>query len=148
MLLPLEPQVPVSRCPRSRGSLNLGFNPAGAPSEPWGLGWYNNPANPLYPPHRLPFLDTSLNPDANHDAAHPQDWPYEEKVMGWAAWSIDAGYSYATSGRQDWPGESGFASAGFRPAWWVNDLQRSDVSPPLDAFCNAANDCDPDNPPE
>lgn len=31
-----------------------------------------------------------------------------------AAWSIDNGYSYAASGRQDWPGESCFSSA--RPA--------------------------------
>ncbi|CAM5621061.1 SGNH/GDSL hydrolase family protein [Streptomyces canus] len=127
---------------------NLGFNPAGLPGEPWGLGWYNNPANPLYPPSRLAFMDTSLDADANHDAAHPQDWPYEEKVMGWAAWSIDAGYSYATSGRQDWPGESGFASAGFRPAWWLTAEQRSLVKPPLDAFCNSTNGCDAKNPPE
>ncbi len=127
---------------------NLGFNPAGLPGEPWGLGWYNNPANPLYPPSRLAFMDTSLDPDANHDAAHPQDWPYEEKVMGWAAWSIDSGYSYATSGRQDWPGESGFSSAGFRPAWWISEGQRSNVKPPLDAFCNSTNGCDADNPPD
>ncbi|WP_327370331.1 SGNH/GDSL hydrolase family protein [Streptomyces sp. NBC_01217] len=127
---------------------NLGFNPNNGDGKPWGLGWYNNPANPLYPPSRLAFLDTSLDPDANRDAAHPQDWPYEEKVMGWAAWSIDAGYSYATSGRQDWPGESGFSSAGFRPAWWVTEGQRSLVKPPLDAFCNSTNGCDADNPPD
>ncbi|MHC0431130.1 SGNH/GDSL hydrolase family protein [Streptomyces sp. O3] len=125
---------------------NLGFNPHDDPRAPWGLGWYNNPANPLYPPHRTPFLDTSVNPDANHDAAHPQDWPYEEKAMGFTAWSIDAGFSYSTSGRQDWPGESGFASAGFRPAWWVSDLQRSFIKPDLDVFCNPSNNCDASNP--
>ncbi|MFG3134301.1 Tat pathway signal protein [Streptomyces tendae] len=130
---------------------NLGFNPASDASKNnghWGLGWYNNPANPFYPPSRLPFMDTSVDPDANHDAAHPQDWPYEEKVMGWAAWSIDTGHSYATSGRQDWPGESGFSSAGFRPSWWVDAGQRAQIKPPLDAFCNEANNCDAANPPD
>ncbi|WP_105970524.1 SGNH/GDSL hydrolase family protein [Streptomyces geranii] len=127
---------------------NLGFNPNKGDGKPWGLGWYNNPANPLYPASRLAFMDTSLDPDANQDAAHPQYWPYQEKVMGWAAWSIDAGYSYATSGRQDWPGESGFSSAGFRPAWWNTEGQRSLIKPPLSAFCNSANACDTSNPPD
>lgn len=124
---------------------NLGFNAPGAPG-PWGLGWYNNPANPVYKNDK-PFMDTTVDSDANHDAAHPQDWPYEEKVMGWAAWSIDTGFSYGTDGRQDWQGESGFSSAGFRPAWWVSDLQRSLVSPPKSTFCNIHNGCDPADPP-
>ncbi|WP_405585578.1 hypothetical protein [Streptomyces sp. NBC_01190] len=127
---------------------NLGFNkPAGAPGVSWGLGWYNNPANPIYPASRLAFMDTSLDPGANHDAAHPQDWPYEEKVMGWAAWSIDTGHSYATTGRQDWPGESGFSSAGFQPSWWLTTQMRSDIKPPLNTFCNTLNACDVNNPP-
>ncbi|MFB9927975.1 hypothetical protein ACFORO_19850 [Amycolatopsis halotolerans] len=127
---------------------NLGFNrPGGAPGIPWGLGWYNNPANPIYPPSRQAFMDTTLDSNANHDAAHPQDWPYEEKVMGWAAWSIDTGHSYGTSGRQDWPGDSGFSSAGFQPSWWLSDKDRSAVKPPLDTFCTADNACDIANPP-
>ncbi|MFY4721041.1 hypothetical protein [Streptomyces sp. LaBMicrA B280] len=131
---------------------NLGFNPPSDSSQHgghWGLGWYNNPANPIYKNSwGHPFMDTDVDgTDANHDAAHPQDWPYEEKVMGWAAWSIDTGYSYATSGRQDWPNESGFSSAGFRPAWWNTTAVRSQVSPPLTAFCNSDNNCDPATPP-
>ncbi|ELP62567.1 Tat pathway signal protein [Streptomyces turgidiscabies] len=139
---------------------NLGFNAKAdeAANGNWGLGWYNNPANPVYPAARLAFMNTDLDPLAAQDAAHPQNWPYEEKVMGWAAWSIDTGHSYATSGRQDWPGESGFASAGFRPAYWngttgtVVDpasakFHRAHATPPLDAFCNTANDCDTANPP-
>ncbi|MGW4159875.1 hypothetical protein [Streptomyces sp. NPDC004788] len=43
-----------------------------------GLGWFNNPANPRYPADRAPFLRTSYD-----DAAHPANWPYEEKIMGW-----------------------------------------------------------------
>ncbi|QYA99524.1 SGNH/GDSL hydrolase family protein [Streptomyces anulatus] len=120
---------------------NLGFNENNGDGKPWGLGWYNNPANPLYPPSRDPFMT-----DPRH-AAKPQNWPYQEKVMGWAAWSMDTGYSYATSGRQDWPGESGYDSAGFRPAWWTSPAQRNLIKPPLDAFCNASNNCNAANPP-
>ena len=123
---------------------NLGFNPksqAGQNHGQWGLGWYNNPANPLYPADRAPFMSKPT------DAAHPERWPYEEKVMGWAAWSIDTGYSYATDGRQDWPGESGYATAGFRPAWWTSPAERNNVKPPLDAFCTGANDCTTSSPP-
>ncbi|WP_234376675.1 hypothetical protein [Streptomyces sp. CB01201] len=131
---------------------NLGFNP---PSDAanhggnWGLGWYNNPANPIYQKGwGHPFMNTDADgANANRDAAHPQDWPYEVKVMGWAAWSIDTGYSYSTSGRQDWPGETGFSSAGFRPAWWDTNSSRTLVLPALGVFCNSANNCNPDIPP-
>ncbi|MFI1377250.1 SGNH/GDSL hydrolase family protein [Streptomyces longwoodensis] len=131
---------------------NLGFNKtsdANTNGGHWGLGWYNNPANPFYAKGGWdhPFMDTSINSNNIKDAAHPQDWPYEEKVMGWSAWSIDTGFSYSTSGRQDWPGETGFSSAGFYPAWWTTSLERSEVSPPLSTFCNSLNGCDPDIPP-
>jgi len=54
----------------------------------WGLGWTNNPANPNYDPQRHPFLhagDGVVVPAVRTygDAAHPQDWPYQEKVFGW-----------------------------------------------------------------
>ncbi|WP_329334502.1 SGNH/GDSL hydrolase family protein [Streptomyces sp. NBC_00663] len=130
---------------------NLGFNPRSAETQNgnWGLGWYNNPANPAYPPDRDPFMDMSVDPgNWPWDAAHPQYWPYEEKVLGWSAWSIDTGFSYATSGRQDWPGETGYSSAGFRPAWWATEADRSRIKPPLSTFCNSANNCDSDNPPD
>lgn len=130
---------------------NLGFNPKSEASKNgghWGLGWYNNPANPMYKKGAWdhPFMDVTLNPTHIRDAAHPQYWPYEEKVMGWAAWSIDTGFSYGTDGRQDWKGEDGFSSAGFQPAWWTDKKHRSRVSPPLDTFCNQKNGCDPDKP--
>ncbi|MGW3836348.1 SGNH/GDSL hydrolase family protein [Streptomyces microflavus] len=121
---------------------NLGFNPNNGDGKPWGLGWYNNPANPFYPPTRNPFMTDP------RDAAKPQNWPYEEKVLGWAAWSMDTGYSYSSDGRQDWPGEAGFDSVGFRPSWWVDTLQRDRVKPPLSAFCNATNNCSATNPPD
>nr|WP_237694084.1 DNA/RNA non-specific endonuclease [Streptomyces sp. SID2888] len=79
--------------------------------------------------------------------------------MGWAAWSIDTGHSYATSGRQDWPGESGFSSAGFYPAYWNGTDQsyttqgsarynRAHATPSLDTFCNTKNNCNTANPPD
>ncbi|MDX5565797.1 SGNH/GDSL hydrolase family protein [Streptomyces sp. ID05-04B] len=140
---------------------NLGFNPRSAESANgnWGLGWYNNPANPMYPPSRSAFMNTDIDPLASKNAAHPQDWPYEEKVLGWAAWSMDTGYSYATSGRQDWPGESGFSSAGFRPAYWNGTVapvnmqgsakyNRAHATPSRDTFCNAKNNCNSARPPD
>lgn len=45
----------------------------------YGVGFLNNPANPTYPANRQPFLRGSLD-----DASHPADWPYQEKIMGWA----------------------------------------------------------------
>lgn len=61
---------------------NSGFHPQAKASEnygQWGLGWLNNPMNPVYPANRNPFLRTDYG-----DASHPADWSYEEKVMGWA----------------------------------------------------------------
>ncbi|WP_326844471.1 SGNH/GDSL hydrolase family protein (plasmid) [Streptomyces sp. NBC_01558] len=137
---------------------NLGFNAPGKDTN-WGLGWFNNPANPNYPQTRKAFMNTDLDALAVRDAAHPQDWPYEEKVLGWASWSMDSGHSYATSGRQDWPGESGFSSAGFRPAYWngtnqpvteINSAKynRAHANPTLDTFCNAKNNCNAMSPPD
>src|SRR5690606_828504 len=58
---------------------NTGFYSQGATGAPWGVGWYNNPINPIYPPRSMFMSDQT-------DAAHPQDWPYPEKVIGWAAY--------------------------------------------------------------
>lgn len=57
----------------------------------WGMGWTNNPANTMYDPQRHPFLHTMVfigdvpyQVRTYDDAAHPQRWPYQEKVFGWA----------------------------------------------------------------
>lgn len=100
---------------------NSGFHPKQGDGSPWGLGWLNNPANPIYPANRSFF-----NEDP-HDPAHPQDWPYPEKVIGFAAYSI---------AKIDGPG--------FRPAWWVSGDARERAKPPIYAFCYMEkNDCDP-----
>ncbi|MGL5828592.1 MAG: hypothetical protein ACRC0L_03360, partial [Angustibacter sp.] len=98
---------------------NSGFYPKNG-AQPWGVGWLNNPANPIYKANRLPFAQ---NPA---DAAHPQDWPYQEKVIGFASYSIST---------VDGPG--------FRAAWWVSENARNAAKPPVYAFCTASNDCFP-----
>lgn len=109
---------------------NSGFHPKTAtPGEPWGLGWTNNPLSGLWDPARTPFrYDAS-------DAAHPQDWPYPEKILGWASYPID----------------NPRLGAGYRAAWWTDTpgyqtgaQKRLAVKPPLATFCSlSVNACDP-----
>lgn len=101
---------------------NSGLHPDQGDQSPWGVGWANNPINPNYPANRHPFLDNNTY----SDAAHPQDWPYEEKVMGWAAWPISTP-----------------DGAGYRAAWWNSADARTAVKPPPDLFCDASNSCVP-----
>jgi lysophospholipase L1-like esterase len=61
----------------------------------WGLGYADNPINPIYPPDRPNFPSTSSNTtptgttySPDWDMSHPQYWPYQEKVIGWAFDSI------------------------------------------------------------
>jgi lysophospholipase L1-like esterase len=69
----------------------------GGPGGNWGLGYADNPINPIYPPDRPNFLDSSSKPTpvsgASYtpawDASHPQYWPYQEKVIAWAFTSIE-----------------------------------------------------------
>ncbi len=64
---------------------NTGFyayNPS-SPTQPWGVGWSNNPVNPRYPATRPMFLYTNYD-----DARFPNKWPYPERVMGWATTPI------------------------------------------------------------
>nr|AAT09807.1 NocE [Nocardia uniformis subsp. tsuyamanensis] len=108
---------------------NSGFYPqsgAGQNDGAWGVGWLNNPANPRYPANRTPFLDVSYE-----DAAHPQDWPYPEKVMGWAGHPIEL---------IETPGN---LVAGYRAAWWLTEADRWAVKPPVTQFCDSGNNCEP-----
>jgi GDSL-like Lipase/Acylhydrolase family len=113
---------------------NSGFHPqseASANNGAWGLGWLNNPANPHYPANRPAFLETSMT-----DATHPQDWPYPEKVMGFAGHPIDLVES------------PNVLVAAFRPAWWPGvdtataQANRAAVKPPPDKFCDSSNTCE------
>ncbi|MFC0029775.1 hypothetical protein ACFFMM_09600 [Micromonospora chaiyaphumensis] len=105
---------------------NSGLHPNLGTGEPWGLGWGNNPANPRYKPDRRPFLE-----DTYSDAAHPQDWPYQEKVLGFAGHPPNL-----------LEGPDTFV-AGFRAAWWTSVDDRVNVKPPTNLFCDDSNDCHP-----
>ncbi|GII75832.1 hypothetical protein Sru01_08140 [Sphaerisporangium rufum] len=114
---------------------NSGFYPqsqAGQNAGAWGVGWANNPVNPKYPPGRDAFLDRTYQ-----DAAHPQDWPYPEKVLGWAGHPVEVLES------------PDVMVSGYRPAWWagenddVAERNRTAVKPPNHQFCDASNNCVP-----
>jgi hypothetical protein len=104
----------------------------------WGVGWTNNPRNPDYPIGRRPFLDNN----SYADAAHPQHWPYQEKVLGWSAWPIaKSHYNFATG---KWETEGGY-----NYAWWNSAQHRTSivpVAPPgivdVYAFCTSENECE------
>src|SRR5450755_1568546 len=112
----------------------------------WGLGWVDNPVNPLYPPDRLMFLSTPLVPDGNYnynwDEAHPQNWSYEEKVIGFAAYGLVA-YNYLA---KTW--EQSFSRTVY-PTYDVGGLPVQ-VDPPqaepgFGTFCNSTDNCDSSN---
>jgi hypothetical protein len=125
---------------------NSGYhNPGEAGSNgAYGLGWGNNPANPHYSPDRHQF---GFDP---HDFAHPQGWPYEEKVLGFAA-NPPAGYELP-----------GMEVPFFRAAWWNGTdgdentvgsakWNRKNATPTPFTFCTVdANTCDKNGkyPPE
>lgn len=120
---------------------NSGFHPqsqAGANDGAWGVGWANNPANPKYPANRGSFLEKVEDgeyKDDYTDAAHPQDWPYPEKVMGWAGHPIEA---------LEAPGT---LVHGYRQATWnggevQGPINRHHVAPPHDMFCDSSNNCE------
>ncbi|WP_254407224.1 NocE [Streptomyces sp. GMY02] len=114
-------------------SYNSGYHPkadAGSNSGKWGLGWTNNPANPLWKENRTPFLENASGADDYSHAANPQYWPYQEKVIGWAARPISAMFK---------PGDF---QAGYRAAWWNTNAYRTTAKPPIAAFCDTSNDCD------
>lgn len=113
---------------------NSGFYPqadSSTNSGAWGVGWANNPANPEYPANRASFMDTTYA-----DAAHPQDWPYPEKVIGFAGHPPELLEAPSTP------------VSAFRPAWWNGDvvtgpLNRANAKPPVNQFCDASNNCEP-----
>ena len=104
------------------------YNPTGCtpgpsctgPDGTWGLGWTNNPDNLDYPPNRDPYLR-----DTYADAAHPGNWPYEERVLGWMSSPLlrYGSKAYAT------PTYHGGAT-------WTQ-------AAPFASFCSSDNHCDP-----
>jgi hypothetical protein len=111
-------------------------------SGPWGVGWANNPANPEWDAGRSPFMENAYGTEEASDAAHPQDWPYQEKVLGFAGHPP----SFLES--------PGTLVPAFRAAWWNGGTgdayivgsamhNRAQAKPPETLFCTSANQCDP-----
>jgi len=96
---------------------NTGVHPNDG-SGNYGLGWANNPINPVYPPDRPEFLS-----DCACDAATPNLWPYQERVFGW----MDYPYSEG--------GTAFYQSA--TPAGQNLSI------PPESTFCNSSDSCNP-----
>jgi hypothetical protein len=116
---------------------NTGFHPYVDESTPWGVGWTNNPACGLYPPSRQPFLYSS-----QADASNPQDWPYQEKVLGWAAYGTELiETQYADSSTRTYPP---LRKPSYRTARWTTDNWLATATPQYNLFCDLdSNDCDP-----
>lgn len=89
------------------------------PDGTWGVGWANNPRNPAFPPNRAPFLQNSYA-----DAAHPADWPYQERVLGWMASPLIR-YGYY-----------GFSTPDYHGTSWIQ-------FPGVNAMCDSSNSCNP-----
>ncbi|MEE1929740.1 hypothetical protein V1J52_16360 [Streptomyces sp. TRM 70351] len=122
---------------------NSGFYPDKGDGSPWGVGWANNPANPEWDAGRTPFMEDWFGNEEPHDAAHPQDWPYQEKVIGFAAHPpayLEAPGTMVPAFRASWwNGTGGDATI---PGSAKNN--RAGAKAPEDLFCSTANDCDPD----
>ncbi|MGW0968321.1 golvesin C-terminal-like domain-containing protein [Streptomyces sp. NPDC002516] len=122
---------------------NSGFHPDKGDGSPWGLGWANNPANPEWDAGRLPFMENAAGGEDASAAAHPQNWPYQEKVLGFAGHPP----SFLES--------PGTLVPAFRPASWNGTNQsvstkgsalynRAHLKAPEDAFCDpTSDDCFP-----
>ncbi|MFJ3793989.1 hypothetical protein [Kitasatospora sp. NPDC090091] len=119
---------------------NSGFYPNAGDYSPWGVGWANNPANPEWDAGRLPFLENQDGNDNYAAAAHPQDWPYQEKVIGWAGHPLEGLES---------PGK---LVSGYRQGWWnggdgsalqygTAKMNRALAKPLESTFCTDQNTC-------
>lgn len=115
---------------------NSGFYPDQGNGMPWGVGWTNNPSSGLYPIGRSAFLL-----GGQQDSTHPQDWPYPEKVIGWAAMGTSL-VETQTTDIESRTYVSHYISS-FRTARWLTDVDRLDSKPPVDLFCDInVNNCD------
>jgi hypothetical protein len=95
---------------------NTGIHPDDGTGQS-GLGWSNNPINPIYPANRAPYLRTSYA-----DAATPNNWPYQEQVIGWMEHPLLAG------GNVEYAPSSQYL-----------------LLPSHTQFCNTNNSCNPSN---
>ncbi|MEW1839192.1 SGNH/GDSL hydrolase family protein [Nonomuraea angiospora] len=107
------------------------------PSTRQGLGWFNNPANPIYP-ERHAFLHDGTTVTFD-DARTPSHWPYQERVFGWIEVPQTANGELKYRGSYDWDTQKGSflhtapVTAFCRPE--VNSCDADSHCPTLDSAC-------------
>ena len=94
----------------------------------WGLGWFNNPANPRLPADRGVFSNAPVNTKV------PNHWTYPELVIGWSGSPV-ARFDYVAN---QW-------GTAYQAANWLNETVRV---PPYNQFCAAVNSCTPNGAPD
>ncbi|SEN19961.1 hypothetical protein SAMN05216267_1002256 [Actinacidiphila rubida] len=111
---------------------NTGFHAADSAGNT-GLGWTNNPINPAYPPNRDLFLRNGYG-----DAAHPANWPYQERVLGWVEHPI---LNYKSQTSYLTPHYSGAIRGLIVPsaALFCDGSDNCDAADPTQTFCGYGN---------
>ena len=118
---------------------NTGLHPQNG-SQPWGVGWSNNPANQDYPADRQMYLTEPLDvpkegidDEIGYDnAKHPNHWSYPERVIGFGYISLIR-FSYRD---RAW-------TSTYAPALTVG-ANKYFAQPGRFQFCSpAVNECDP-----
>lgn len=121
---------------------NSGFHPDLGDGSPWGVGWANNPANPEWDAGRLPFMENSVGGEDASAAARPQNWPYQEKVLGFAAhppaFIESPGVTVPAFRNASWNGTSAGVTVAGSALY-----NRAHVKPDENLFCDSSNSCDP-----
>lgn len=138
----MEPDAANGNTTGCSPSLTCTDAPGNGSGGNWGLGWTDNPANPLYPPDRPMFLAAGPAGSVytyNYDQAHPALWSYEEKVIGFSAYGFDP-YNYVKGANElayaqtSYPGGPAGSTVGV-------------AQPPLTEFCaDSGTDNDHCNP--
>lgn len=97
----------------------------------FGIGWFNNPANPRYPANREPFLRATMA-----DAERPNDWAYPERIMGWVETPQMKGFPIMTEAysHPEYSSNSPIYPDRFTKVLSIPDRY---------AFCSEVNSCSP-----
>ncbi|MEV4051078.1 RICIN domain-containing protein [Amycolatopsis sp. NPDC049688] len=99
-----------------------------------GLGWLNNPANPRYLADRANF---GTKPS---DFAHPERWPYPEKVLGFAT-SPPSGYEGPNQPEPFFRAATWNGATGPDTTPGTANYNRRTARPAPQTFCTADNNC-------
>lgn len=115
---------------------NSGFHDGTQPDDDHvvGLGWLNNPANPRYLADRTNF---GAKPA---DFAHPERWPYPEKVLGFAT-SPPSGFEGPNQPEPFFRAATWNGATGPDTTPGTDNYNRRTARPAPQTFCTADNNC-------